>query len=158
MHLCVYMPFAISPPHLAPLTAWQDLALGGRWREGWRRERDRWRRKRGWRVKASERRGVWGQRCGTQQVSGLEGGSDGGQNEMRIAGGLSVFSCSSVFHLLTQLWLAGWLTDLPTSQACQNNNKETQSPTSSISCFRFALTQSKNYVFLEMAVISDDMI
>lgn len=30
-------------------------------------------------------------------------GSDGGQDEVSIAGGLSVFSCSSVFHLLTQL-------------------------------------------------------
>lgn len=28
MHLCVYMRVAISPPHLAPLTAWQELALG----------------------------------------------------------------------------------------------------------------------------------
>lgn len=28
MHLCVYMHAAISPPHLAPLTARQDLALG----------------------------------------------------------------------------------------------------------------------------------
>lgn len=31
------------------------------------------------------------------------GGSSGGQDEVSIAGGLSVFSCSSVFHLLTQL-------------------------------------------------------
>lgn len=55
----------------------------------------------GW--KGGERKGVWGQRSGTQQVSGQGGGSDGGQGEVSIAGGLSVFSCSSVFHLLTQL-------------------------------------------------------
>lgn len=32
-----------------------------------------------------------------------EGGSDRGQSEVSIARGLSVFSCSSVFHLLNQL-------------------------------------------------------
>lgn len=41
MHLCVYMRVAISPPHLAPQTAWQDLALGedGE-RDGGERDRD----------------------------------------------------------------------------------------------------------------------
>lgn len=41
MHQCVYMRVAISPPHLAPLTAWQDLALGEDGvRDGGERDRD----------------------------------------------------------------------------------------------------------------------
>lgn len=41
MHLCVHMHAAISPPHLAPLTARKDLALGkdGE-RDGGERDRD----------------------------------------------------------------------------------------------------------------------
>lgn len=58
MHLCADMAAAISPTHLAPPAAWRDLALGGRGLGG---------------LKGRERRGVWGQSRGTQQVSGQRG-------------------------------------------------------------------------------------
>lgn len=59
--------------------------------------------KEGLKGKGEREEGCLGQHSGTQQVSGQGGGSSGGQEEVSIAGGLSVFSCSSVFHLLTQL-------------------------------------------------------
>lgn len=110
VHACCYLP---STPCPTDSLARPGIGGGGGARDG-----DRDRGGRGVKGKG-EREGMFG----GSAVAHSRWGSDEGQNEVSITKGLSVFSCSSVFHLLTQLWLADWLTDLLASQACQNNNK-----------------------------------
>lgn len=150
MHQCVYMHVAISAPHLAPLTAWQDLALG---EDGMRDggERDRVGGERGWRVKGREE-GCLG------AVQWHTAGEGAMKARMRWASP-GDYLC---FHVLLSFtcspnsdWLAGLQTYCPSRHA-----KTITSPTSSISCCRYALTLSGLvwkglFIFLEMKFIAD---